>query len=1298
MNTLSTNRLFDVINDEKIDLDKKVEIVRDLLQKGANPNDPRERHGISDKTPLSLAYEKGYPAIVRELRSESLGRRMASLDVRDNAKQTLLHLAVMHKKSEEVKLELVNFLLEGLSRRECEALLDAQSLDNRTALHGAVQCSDPKDKEARVVKKLIEYGAAVDAETEQGFASLYFAARSGNLAAAKVLVENGAFVDSRENINKNSAKKRAIKGGHLEVAYYLAQQSQNRMEHALVQANHPRFRELLMGDIARSQKHFELARQYYEKLLREGTTSSRDIRLKVCCLKKLGDLMLSYKKRIEATQLYSLALALYKQLAPARQYNREAFQLFKRLERVSKSLKRTKATSKAKIHFTELYKWAQLFLSEPDKRAVLLNKIFKRVVTDMSMQRCIRVLNDKANSFTGDLIKECMQVLGLPPCSYAVISLGSMSWAEMLLSADLAFGVLLHSSKEKNKKYFQELIHLFVVKLLTFIKVEQLPCYEGHSGTPAAKVFLGHILNPLEEHALLGTPREIAEKQKEKKLFKAINFVYGSENSEKNLVNVCRNELSAQLTQVDLTQLLFLLEADLVNFELGFTKEKELKGSLYLKRELYHFLSGVIHKLSLYHSIAAEDSWARLKMLGDKKIISENGYDHLCRTMNAIMQLKLKRHQYSFGEVEEVKPPIFIEFDAEDKANLIDILRVLLPFHKALKEFCYAEGRTVLNGNNFYDEGVMSEGEACERLFNYAEAEKCYDGVVQVAPMNLEARRALNRVLYKRGSYEDARSEYDDIFGDIKFNLSAVNLAVLQHEAGIVTCAIVKKILRETAVTVTGRGPARNGLNNAMTFCNSTNSSLRDVTHPLFVTTRAANQKIMGDIERLRGNLENARICYKDALGAYEKLYGEYGIIQPLEVIKATLAFAEVQLSLGVPRLALDFYEEAGRFCKSPIYKYVHGETHLEMQEVLDAMEVFCKKIINSTKDLFEAIEISRETINVCEGLMGEDHLAVGKLSKSLVETFFAHYNEKIKAFDFVDPTDDEQRKLAFFLERTREFLEKAEKIYQKAYGEDHAEFNEIQRKKAEILILLSEGYLLEGKGKDCMNKAEVIIKKLEIRTGRPRSITPSQIDHWKNRGRNYLQQGIEMKSPLSWVEVTSLQKEVTQEQQSLAQKKDEYETEASNKKKSKKTKKLVGAKKESYEIAQKALLEKEEKLRTVKEVLVAKEMAYEEAEKAYVRILEHYKSCACKDQVSIVGILDELALVYQYWEKFPEAKDYYRQALVIYEELVKDDPAQQDFLIRTLGDLAQVCEQLKEYEEANTYLKLKESYAQQNQ
>lgn len=155
--------------------DEDVELVRDLLVKGANPNAKEESY--SKITPLFVAVEQGNIEIVRMLLDYG-----AKVNARDNEKQTPLM-----RLDDDATPELVELLLQY------RAKIDAVDKDGNTALIIAADRANPE-----VIETLIDAGADVNASNKEGKTPLMSAAESDNIESVRALLEAGAKATAKD--------------------------------------------------------------------------------------------------------------------------------------------------------------------------------------------------------------------------------------------------------------------------------------------------------------------------------------------------------------------------------------------------------------------------------------------------------------------------------------------------------------------------------------------------------------------------------------------------------------------------------------------------------------------------------------------------------------------------------------------------------------------------------------------------------------------------------------------------------------------------------------------------------------------------------------------------------------------------------------------------------------------------------------------------------------------------------------------------------------------------------------------
>ena len=490
-------RLYHAINQEKAEF----EMVRDLLERGANPN-LADHNG---RTSLHCAMAFGHVEI-----SQHLIEKGARLDMRTIEGRTPLHAAA--ERNEPGHLTLVDRILKGLEEKQRIEQVNAQDEDHQTPLHRATLTSSNE-----MIKLLIRNGAIVNAKTIWGYLPLHFAAQNGRIDIAETLIRKGASVDTK-NTHGISPKKRALQRNQVEMAHFLAKNSAKNT--SLIQATHPEMHDLLCAEALLYQNQTRSAAALYEKIFIRSEVT-QDISLTIQTLRKWGDVLLEEKKYKEAESLFNTALALCEELPTEkrRQYEVGRWRLFKRLAKTEARYceDALQCPPKKTIDQTASGIVAQrkvLALIRQTARESLENET-------TSAQLIMGKITEEILSLTRSLIEECLNILGPAPCKYAIIAFGPLSRGEGTPYETLHLGILIEKEPEA---YFEQLMSLLKLKMK---HLEEKPSFliqnmsaigeENALFETACFVYGRSSIFDLYERRLSGTPRQesIIQKLKE---------------------------------------------------------------------------------------------------------------------------------------------------------------------------------------------------------------------------------------------------------------------------------------------------------------------------------------------------------------------------------------------------------------------------------------------------------------------------------------------------------------------------------------------------------------------------------------------------------------------------------------------------------------------------------------------------------------------------------------------------------------------------------------------------------------
>ena len=169
-----------------IDNDNRVDIVKELLERGANPN----ARSINLRVALHFAFNKAYPSVPSLEIVRLLIKVMADLNLVDSLGNTALLIACSNNNNfTEGVLELIN----------AGADVNLANQQGETPLMKAC-----KRNNIELVTLLLDRGANINSQNQGGDSAFIIAARGGHLDVVRALLDKGANINQMNNQGETS--------------------------------------------------------------------------------------------------------------------------------------------------------------------------------------------------------------------------------------------------------------------------------------------------------------------------------------------------------------------------------------------------------------------------------------------------------------------------------------------------------------------------------------------------------------------------------------------------------------------------------------------------------------------------------------------------------------------------------------------------------------------------------------------------------------------------------------------------------------------------------------------------------------------------------------------------------------------------------------------------------------------------------------------------------------------------------------------------------------------------------------
>ncbi|MBA8667685.1 tetratricopeptide repeat protein [Holosporaceae bacterium 'Namur'] len=732
-----------------------------ILQEYLNEYGAEEN--LDNFTALHLAAIKGHDYIIEYLLNTDV-----DIHAQSSSGQSILHYAAHYG---HINVILTVFKL--LSTHDKQKLLNAQDKDGKTPLHYSALQTDIKTIEILLIE-----GIDINAKNNFGYTALHYSSsRNTDPKVSEFLISKGADIEVTNN-NGDIPLFLAIKFKNDSVAMVLSAAETSKY---VDKASSNTIKKLKLGNKELCQNSKEAINYFLEAL---NLFEEHNNLAGICyTLVRLGDIHLLQGD-------YALSTGFYNSARVFAEQNLSLKSIFSK--RIFKDRQFSVEANFLRNIVGEIENVPNISLSIYKKKLNNLRAAAANLIKNESKEAkdILKLITQDIKNVFNELITECIKLIGKPPCEYSIIGLGSMSREEMVPFSDIEFGIIIEKSTQQVQDYFSNLSKLIEIKMIS-LGESNFPILKRRTQSLFRNGFCldtgGNTPIGPKQEELIGTYEKMSLHQSAKKFLedlilsntlKTVCLINGSDILLKKYKQVIKKHLdvkdkSSNLRIVNknlpmrVNQAIYLMSGDVKQYTP--TLEDQNKTSFHVKEELYRLPSNLIANLSLYYGIEAENSWDRLNLLLEKKLITKEAHANLKKLLEFATKMRIKAHLYYNHEKEDIEHETYgsinpiahnheklYKMDPLEARSLEESYRVLIPIHDALKVFVESKGKEDFKKKALYEDSLYIQARIAEKKCDYMVACGLYMKALKLTPDKMEIRQGLVRVQSRLGLIQNA--------------------------------------------------------------------------------------------------------------------------------------------------------------------------------------------------------------------------------------------------------------------------------------------------------------------------------------------------------------------------------------------------------------------------------------------------------------------------------------------------------------------------------------------------------------